>query len=129
MAERPFRFEAIVPSKPIHAIKVRDTVQAMRNFGLDTQRHIKRYPPDAGYRRTGKLKRGWTIEGPKIVVRDLIEIVGNNVGYAGRVQGLKMKSPRQSEPWISIGWASIEDVGNTKFKEHQPRIERALQGR
>lgn len=129
MAERPFRFEAIVPSKPIHAIKVRDTVQAMRNFGLDTQRFIKRYPPDAGFRRTGKLKKGWTIEGPKIVVRDLIEIVGNKVRYAGRVQGLKAKSPRQSEPWISIGWSSIEDVGNTKFKEHQPRIEKALQGR
>lgn len=129
MAERPFRFEAIVPSKPIHDIEARDTVAALGNFGIDVQGRIKVYPPDAGFRRTGNLGRNWTKDGPKVWARDLIVIIGNKVFYAGKVQGLKIRAPRQKEPWISIGWSSIEDVGNAKFKEHLPRIEKALQGR
>jgi len=54
--------------------------------------------------------------------------VGSKIKYAGDVQGLKSRTPRQREKFAGLGWQSVEDVGEEVWKERRPSIERALQG-
>ena len=127
MAKPPF--VPIIPKKPIITVAKAKVVAALKNVGLGTWNRVAKYPPPAGFRRTGTLGRGWHTQGPMAAGNDLVVIIANPVKYAPQVQGLKTKAPKQRQPWINIGWESVQTAGEEEWKKHKPGIEKALQGK
>ncbi len=107
-------------------------VAALTAVGLDLTARMSKYPPKRGsaeYQRTGTLGRGWTMSGPSIKGQDLVVEVGNKVNYAGHVQGLLAKPPRQARVLAGLGWTSVEIVGEEVVAEHRPLILKSMQPR
>ena len=123
------QFIPIIPKKPIITVAKAKVVQALKNVGLGTWNKVAKYPPTAGYKRRGWLGKNWWMFGPQAAGNDLVVIIANPVKYAPFVQGLKTKAPKQKQPWINIGWISVQTAGEEEWKKHKPAIERALQGK
>ena len=118
---RPVKIQKI-PQRAAKAV-VRTTV-ALRLYTLDAQAEISNYPEqDTSYERTGILGTKWTAQPPKLRGPDLVGRVGNNLSYAGRVQGSD-----QEEQFKKRGWPNIEDTNTKVWNKHRPLLVAAIKG-
>ena len=117
------QLKAIVPKK-LDMIKYHPVAVAagLRSFAVDLTMRMGKYPISMGsYRRTGTLGRNWGYQ-----YTSTWAIVANAVPYAGKVQGFKMRSPRQLRFMANRGWQSISDEARDAWKLHLPDIQRRL---
>ncbi len=124
------RLEVVRPKGPISKYSKSKVVGRMRKLGLDVVRVAANYPTQrTSYRRTGRLGQSWTTRGPLVIGRDLVVEVGNKMGYAGRVMGLKSGEDRvvQLAKFRDLGWRSIEDIGQEEIDKALPALRRILQ--
>ena len=124
------QFIPIIPKKPIITVAKSQVVNRLKALGQDTWKRVATYPPPrTTYRRTGTLGKGWHTQGPMSAGNDLVVIIANPTKYAGPVQGLKTKAPKQRDLFANYGWESVQAAGEEEWKKHKPAIERALQGK
>jgi len=122
-----FEFRPIVPTRnPFAAFgSVRSKLaEELRDFAAEAQNELSSYPPSrSSYRRTGRLGRSWTTDGPKMEGGDLLARVGNNVEYAPTVQG---KADQQRQLFRTYGWKGVTEVAGSKWPRHQDALRRIL---
>lgn len=120
----------IIAKKPIIGVSARAVVSRMSKLGFDIVRAAANYPtPRTRYRRRGRLGQSWTKAGPQTRGKDLVVTVGNKMRYARAVMGMKSGPDAQMARFKTLGWRSIQEIGETEVKEAQPAIERLLQGK
>ena len=128
-------FKPIVPTQPIVRANALKVVQQLNNYGAEAINVLGKYPPvRSGWRRTGNLGKFWAWEASlskraKVEGSDLVMRVGTNLPYAGRVEGLISKQPKQQSTWKNIGWPSVETVSKQKWNDYRLRIIDALHGK
>lgn len=129
------KFIPIVPSKsPFPVVKADPVRQLLRNMAREVQNKMMQYPAQRTHikrKRTGDLGRRWTVkeytQGGTIIVE-----IGNNLEYAGYVQGFERgssKHPQQVRWAAPYGWASVGAVGRDTWLRYAPQIRRALSQR
>lgn len=99
-------------------------------IGRQTKYPPQRTPPSGRKprRRTGEYGRRWTMKGPSPLKLGLAIEVGSNLSYAPYVGGLKTKKPRQAKATATIGWTSVEEVGQDEWDKIRPAVIKALHG-
>jgi len=116
--------------RPIVSVNGQQVKARLRDVGVEAWNRLSAYPPArTRYRRTNILMKGWPMEGPRVTGKGLEVIVGNNVDYAGFVQGFRRRRPRQRPVFRRYNWPNVEDVGKQAWKARGPRLLAALQGR
>jgi hypothetical protein len=106
------------------ATAIARTTIALRLYTLDAQAEISNYPEqETSYIRTGILGQKWTASPPKLRGSDLVGRVGNNISYAGRVQGSD-----QEEQFKKRGWPNIVDTNTKVWNRHRPLLVAAIKG-
>jgi hypothetical protein len=125
-----FSLRAIRATRPIVGVKRDRVLREMLKAGVGFTSELSKYPPArTSYRRTGDLGRDWTTIWPRLEGADLVTGTGNNVVYAGPVQGFRRRRPRQRKLFRGYGWPSAEDIGKDVWKKRKGAIIAALQGR
>ena len=121
---------AIRAKRPIVGVNVQRVKARLRDVGVEADSLLSAYPQArTRYRRTGRLGRGWTLLGPLEQGGGLTVTVGNNVVYAGFVQGFRRRRPRQKPVFSRYNWPNVEEVGKQAWEKRGPRLLAALQGR
>lgn len=108
------QFKPILPKKdPFKGLtkKVQAAKVEMESFVTESIEFLKEYPPPwSGYRRTGKLGRGWKKRKWTVV---------NTTLYSPLVQGT---SARRRKVFKEHGWRNVEDVRRQIWPKHRNKI-------
>ena len=124
------RLRPIRAKRPIVSVNLQQVKSRLRDVGVEAVSQLSAYPPArTSYRRTGRLGRTWTLEGPIEQGGGLTVTAGNATVYAGFVEGFKRRRPRQMKVFRRYNWPNVEDVGKQAWKARGPRLLAALQGR